>query len=52
MIFIPISTEAFDVIILIPRQWKGGGGKSGNYFSIRVSVNPQPYLAPLLTGND
>lgn len=24
MIFIPILTEAFDVITLIPRLWKGG----------------------------
>lgn len=44
--------EAFDVIILIPCLWEGGGGKSGNYFSIRVSVNPPPHLDPLLTGND
>lgn len=27
MIFIPILTEAFDVIILIPCLWKGGGEK-------------------------
>lgn len=31
---------------------KGRWRKSGNYFSIRVSVNPLPHLAPLLTGND
>lgn len=44
--------EAFDVIILIPCLWEGGGGKSGNDFSIRLSVNPLPHLVPLLTGND
>lgn len=31
---------------------KGRWRKSGNYFSIRVSVNPLTHLPPLLTAND
>lgn len=31
---------------------RGRWWESGNYFSISVSVNPLPHLAPLLTGND
>lgn len=52
MIFIPILKEAFDVIIIIPRPQEGRGSESGNYFSIRMSVNLLPYIDTLLTGND